>query len=48
MYLSVFGLRNLSMDRRKLIDTILDIILLFLRRCRSDSEVEKESKEGEG
>ena len=35
-------------ERRKLVDTILDILLLFLRRCRSDSEEGKESKEGEG
>ena len=39
-------------ERRKLVDTILDILLdillLFLRRCRSDSEEGKDSKEGEG
>ena len=35
-------------ERRKLVDTILDILLLFLRRCLLDSEEGKDSKEGEG
>ena len=35
-------------EGRKLVDTIIDILLLFLRRGRSDSEEGKDSKEGEG